>query len=401
MNKWTAPASLRWFSIFLLSSLCGLASIGVGIGQVGATTAGAPDAPVNLTASLNAVNGGAVNLSWSYGGGPAVTWYSVYRNGVLLVNGLNPNSTTFTDRTAGSGTTYTYAVSATNSTGEGPQSTPASVTEPGVPSAPQNLMTVPSDGGTVGLAWSPPVSDGGSAITGYRLSRINVQTGATQLSAATLPPSQTSYTDTGLSNGSTYEYVIYASNAVGSSPQSNEVFAQVTFTAPSIPQNFAANADTPGVVLLSWSPPSSNGGEAISGYVVYRGGARLASVAGSTTTYSDTYVASATTYSYTVSAVAYGEGPQSAPVTVTTVGPPTAPQNLAATPGAQGTVQLSWSPPASTGGAPIGYVVFRDGHQVTSGLSAPNYTDTGLYNRTSYSYSVAAANVTGVSPASE
>jgi hypothetical protein len=91
---------------------------------------------------------------------------------------------------------------------------------------------------------------------------------------------------------------------------------------------------------------------------------------------------------------------------------PSAPQNLAAT-GGNGQVSLSWSAPASNGGAAISsYVVFRGtqgglGNQsvVTSGGCANlgatlSCTDTGLSNGTTYYYSVLAANSAGPGPAS-
>jgi hypothetical protein len=64
---------------------------------------------------------------------------------------------------------------------------------------------------------------------------------------------------------------------------------------------------------LTWQEPDDHG-SAITGYRVYRNGILLTSVSG--TTYTDTAVASGTTYTYEVSAMnGAGEGPKSPPVT--------------------------------------------------------------------------------------
>ena len=94
-------------------------------------------------------------------------------------------------------------------------------------------------------------------------------------------------------------------------------------------------------------------------------------------------------------------------VTVTVLGVPSAPQNLAATAG-NAKVILSWSAPLSNGGSPItGYNVYRG---ITSGgesttpigtVTIPSYTDSGgLANGQKYYYYIIAQNSAGQSPRS-
>ena len=75
------------------------------------------------------------------------------------------------------------------------------------PSAPQNLTATPGNGQVV-LSWSAPVSDGGSPITKYEVSKDN---GTSWTDA----DSDTGHTFTGLSNGVSYTFQVRAVNSVG------------------------------------------------------------------------------------------------------------------------------------------------------------------------------------------
>src|SRR5262249_44912182 len=126
--------------------------------------------------------------------------------------------------------------------------------------------------GSVSLSWAAPASNGGAAITGYNVYRGTSQ-GGESATPVTTNVTTTSFTDTALTNGTTYYYTGAAVNSVGTSPQSNEASATpvaVEATAPSAPRSLAAVAGN-GSVSLSWSAPASDGGSAITGYNVYRG----------------------------------------------------------------------------------------------------------------------------------
>ena len=87
------------------------------------------------------------------------------------------------------------------------------------PSAPTNLKATAGDA-SVKLSWSAPASDGGSGITGYRVLRGTTPGGESATPVATV--TSTSYTDTGLTNGSRYYFKVVAVNAVGPSAASSE-----------------------------------------------------------------------------------------------------------------------------------------------------------------------------------
>ncbi|MEY9907571.1 chitinase [Catenulispora sp. MAP12-49] len=159
---------------------------------------------------------------------------------------------------------------------------------------------------------------------------------------------------------------------------------------PPVPSGLSVTGTTSSSVSLSWS--ASTGA---TGYNVYRGGSKVASVTG--TSYTDSGLSASTSYSYTVSATnSAGESAQSAAVTGTTAGsgttvPPT-PGGLSVTGTTSSSVSLSWT--ASSGAT--GYNVYRGGSKVAS-VTGTSYTDSGLSASTTYSYAVSATNSAGES----
>jgi ribosomal protein S18 acetylase RimI-like enzyme len=97
---------------------------------------------------------------------------------------------------------------------------------PTLPSAPGNLTATAGDGEVL-LSWNP--SAGARSYSVHRRPALASE-GERQLLASELP--STSFTDTGLINGSTYSYVVRASNASGESPPSNEASATPTQAQP-------------------------------------------------------------------------------------------------------------------------------------------------------------------------
>ena len=86
------------------------------------------------------------------------------------------------------------------------------------PSAPTNLLASPGDT-TVSLSWSAVM--GATTYTVERATTMGRPYPYTQIGTTNIP----SYTDTGLTNGTTYDYVIVASNRFGDSSLSSPVSA--------------------------------------------------------------------------------------------------------------------------------------------------------------------------------
>jgi hypothetical protein len=96
------------------------------------------------------------------------------------------------------------------------------VTNP--PSAPQNLKATAGNAQVV-LTWSAPASDGGAAVSGYKIYKA---TSSGQETYAFTVGNVLTFTDTAVVNDQTYYYYITATNAAGESTQSNEVNAKPT-----------------------------------------------------------------------------------------------------------------------------------------------------------------------------
>ena len=331
-------------------------ALGLTIGTSSGVAPTAPSAPALNSATAG---NGSVSLAWSApssDGGSAVSGYKVYRatssgNETLLTT--LGTGTTWTDTSVTNGTSYYYQVSAVNSVGESSRSsersaTPvAPATAPGAPS----LALVAAGNLSVNLSWNAPSSDGGSAITGYRVYRGTASGGETVL---TTLGTATSFLDTSVLNGSTYYYQVSAINAVGEGPRSAEWSATplAPATAPGTPTLNSATGGN-GSVSLSWSAPSSNGGAAITGYKLYRGTSSgnesLYANLGTATSWTDTGASNGTTYYYQVSAVnSVGESSRSGERSATPAAPATAPATptLNAPSAGNGSVSLSWSAPA-------------------------------------------------------
>lgn len=176
-----------------------------------------PAAPTGLSATAGNAQ---VSLAWTASTG--TTSYNVKRatvNGGPYTTIASPTTTSYTDTTAVNGTTYYYVVAATNAAGTSTNSTQVSATPsaPTVPAAPSGL-TATAGKRKISLAWNAS-----SGAISYNAKRSSVSGGPYTTIATGI--TTTSYTDSGLSTGSTYYYVVSAVNSVGESANSNQASA--------------------------------------------------------------------------------------------------------------------------------------------------------------------------------
>jgi fibronectin type 3 domain-containing protein len=223
---------------------------------------------------------------------------------------------------------------------------------PTAPSAPLNLQAFAGDS-EVTLTWEMPNSDGGRAITNYRIHRGMTSSGETFLVEI---GNVLIHTDPGLVNGQTYYYEVSAVNGVGESTVSNEASAKPV-GPPSAPQNPQAVAGD-SQIALSWEVPSLDGGSQITNYRIYRGTAPggeafLVEIV-DMLTHTDPGLANGQVYYYQISAVnALGEGNLSAEVSATPVTFPEPPKSLTVMSSGDSYVYLTWDVPLFDGGSPV------------------------------------------------
>ncbi len=141
-----------------------------------------------------------------------------------------------------------------------------------VPGAPVLTAATPAYQ-SVALTWTAPTNDGGDDLTGYKAYYSLTEGGAKNLLSDAILASATTYTATGLINGTQYYFWVTADNAQGDGAYSNFLTATPNATAPSAPQTLAAPAADihDGEVKLTWTAPADTGGSGvtISHYRVY------------------------------------------------------------------------------------------------------------------------------------
>jgi hypothetical protein len=210
-----------------------------------------------------------------------------------------------------------------------------------VPTAP--VMNAATRGNTrADLVWNAPSDDGGLEAVTYAVTVTPT--------AGTVTIVGTKAAVTGLTNGTVYTFSVKATNSVGSSPKSNDVTAKPA-TVPEPPTAPTASAGD-GSANVSWTAPTNNGGEPVSGYTVTSSPDAKSCSTGSTAC-SVLGLANGTAYTFSVVATnLVGNSTASAstaPVTPLGVAPQAVTNLAGSAAAAAGRIDLTWTaPPANT-----------------------------------------------------
>lgn len=203
-----------------------------------------------------------VSLSWNVVAASDLAGYRLYRDGVLTYQGTIP---AFIDATVTNDVTYSYTVSAYDTTGnESVPSVPAIDTPMGAappadvipPDTPTNLIGIP-DVTTVALSWT--------ASTAIDVSGYNVYRGTLLVAAVSAPT--VFFSDSGLDAETVYAYRVSAVDTSGNESASTPYISVTTLFAPTGPP---AITETTAVI-------SANIGcaESYAVYIADRSGANL------------------------------------------------------------------------------------------------------------------------------
>ncbi len=294
-------------------------------GTASATTSGVPDAPTSLSAT---VGNAEISLTWTApsDNGSAITDYVIeYRlTAATAFSTFSDGTSTATSATVTSltnGSDYTFRVSATNAVGTSSASSTTTATPAAVPDAPTSLAATPGNV-QVSLTWTAP-SGNGSSITDYVVEyKTSAATSFSTFADGT--STATSATVTSLSNGTAYDFRVSATNSIGTGSVSATASATPR-TTPGQPTGLAATAGD-SQVTLAWSAPASNGGSAITDYVIeYRlstatAFSTFADGTSTTTAATVTGLSNDSAYDFQVTAVnASGSGTASATASATPV----------------------------------------------------------------------------------
>ena len=405
--------------------------------------AGAPDYPLHVAPTSD---NGQAEVSWTPGfneGSPTQS-YTVTATDVsspsndpnnggqgletctYTVTGTDGPSDSCTVPGLTNGDQYTFQVTATNALATSVPSPATTAIFIGAPTAPTGVSATAAQNAQSTVSWTDPANAGADPL----LSETATATDVTNPSSATngltcvyYEPASPNYnaaapadqcTITGLTNGDSYTFAVTSTTSAGTGVASTASAPIVPSTAPGAPTIGTATSGANGQSVVSFTAPASNGGAAISSYTVSASDTTnpsnpVVTASGTASPITVTGLNNGDTYSFTVTATnVSGTGPSSGATTATPSTVPGAPTNVTATVGGSvgsGTADVSWTAPASNGGAGITKytVTSSTGSKTcttTSTLPATPATTcnvTGLTNGTSYTFTVTATN--GAAPA--
>ena len=355
-----------------------------------------------------------LTVSWSapaVNGGSPVTGYRVEwsSDGVTLGEESATGSSHEIEGLT-NGVDYVVRVAAVNAAGAGPWSVEAEGSPVGTPDAPQVVSTVRGDR-SVTIEWSPPTDDGSSAITGYKVQWRSGAQGYDSSRQRRVGAGVAEYEITGLVNGTEYSVRVVALNAVGDGDPSTEASATPA-TTPGPPRAVRVQRGD-GSGKVRWSPPSANGGLAVTGYVVQWSADEFdqsvdeAQVGAGAVEFEVTGLVNGTEYLVRVVALnTVGNGAPSQEASLIPATVPGAPADLGVARGVR-SVTVSWGAPADGGSAITGFRVqwraddgdFEDSDaQASVGGASLSRRITGLVNGTEYFVRVVAVNGVGEGP---
>lgn len=276
-----------------------------------------------------------------------------------------------------------------------------------VPIAPQ-ITSVVAGNTKLTVNFNPPSRDGGATISNYSYSIDGGSNFITLNPASTTSPIEI----TGLTNGTTYQIQLKAINAQGAGTATSSSPGAPAPAAPSAPTITAVTAPGSGQLSVAFTPPTDDGGSTVTNYAYSTDNGLNYTVRnplGVTTPLVITGLTNGTSYQIRLKAInTTGQGAGSlavagTPISASAPGSPTATRAMLT--GADADVYISWTAPSSDGGSPITDYVIEysdDGGanwQVASDTvsTSTNATFTAFDRATTYIFKVKTVNAVGSS----
>ena len=244
------------------------------VGQQQPFTPAAPGAPTNVIATAGDAQ---ATLSWTAAAdGQVVNSFTVHNSfasdGALLPDIIvNPPAGSVTAPATTiiqgltNGVAYQFTVAASNAVGASAFSAPSNSVTPQavtVPDPPSNV-TAQAGSAAATVSWTAPASNGGAAVTSYTVSALTGGAPAGLTINVVAPASSAVFS--GLTNGTTYTFVVSAANSVGSSVNSapsNSITPAAPVPPPAPPAPVNVN------VALTISGPTALTANSSAGYEI-------------------------------------------------------------------------------------------------------------------------------------
>ena len=239
-------------------------------------TPGKPEAPLEISA----VTSNSCVLTWKpplIDGGASVRGYVVSKcdtNKLLWTvvkekwEGLSWKITKLIE-----GKEYVFRVSAINDNGTGPALLSTKLVPKnlfGKPDAPGKPEAIRIHINSITICYAASKNDGGSKIVGYNIERLKNR-GSRWVKCNDEPVEDLTYRITGLSEGSSYEFRIFAVNEAGESAASETsplIECRLPTTPPGPPCVVRLVDSSTTTATIVWEPPLNDNGGEITGYFV-------------------------------------------------------------------------------------------------------------------------------------
>jgi chitodextrinase len=341
------------------------------IGSSYTTTSVYPTDTISIPYTVTDAQGGSMTATYTIDGVPTIATASTGANtwsvGALAI-GSHTLSIQVKDNTNLTSNTLSFFITSANDV------TP--------PNEATNLSVTNRTSTSVSLSWTGSSS---SDLQDYQIYQGN-----TLLATIT----GTTYTVTGLADGTTYMFTVKSRDKSGNvSAGIGITTTTIDITAPNNVTSLVASNVTTTSVSLNWVASTSPD---ISSYQIYQGSTLLSTVTG--VSYVISGLNSSTSYTFTVkSRDTSGNLSIGVNVTATTsapadVTPPNDVTSLSASNLTDRSVTLSWT--ASTSTDVASYMIYEGSTLVTS-TSATSYTVTGLASNTQYTFIVKSKDTSG------